>query len=218
MTKTNATALNKYSKAEEITNVITHGIGAILSIIALVAMVLKSIELNNKSYLITSIVFGFSMVFLYSASTLYHGVQKPSIRNRLNTMDHMAIYLLIAGTYTPFTVNVLGGTFGWVIFGIVWTFGIVGMILKIFYLGKYNTLSVIAYVVMGWIVIVAIKTLFTNLGFAGAMWLFAGGIFYTVGAVLFLIHKIPFNHAIFHLFVLAGTASHFISVYWYVLK
>lgn len=218
MKNKNDKALNNYHKAEEIANVITHGFGAILSIIAFVLMILKSNELNNNSYLITSFVFGFTMVFLYASSTLYHSVQKPTIRNRLNVMDHMAIYLLIAGTYTPFTVNVLGGTLGWVIFGIVWVFGIVGMILKIFFMGKYNILSAIAYVIMGWIVIVAIKTLFANLGFAGAMWLFAGGIFYTVGAVLYLIHKIPFNHAIFHLFVLAGTACHFISVYWYVLK
>jgi hemolysin III len=211
-------AFNKYPKAEEISNAVTHGIGAVLSVAALIAMINKSLELNSLSYLITSLVFGISMVFLYTASTLYHSIQKPSVRNKLNVMDHMAIYLLIAGTYTPFTVNVLGGTLGLVIFIIVWAFGLTGIVLKIFFFGKYNTLSAIAYVVMGWIIVIAIGPLIDRLGLPGTMWLFGGGIFYTLGAVLYLIHKLPFNHAIFHLFVLAGTFCHFISVYYYVLK
>jgi len=211
-------AFNKYPKAEEISNAVTHGIGAVLSVAALIAMINKSLDLNSLSYLITSLVFGISMVFLYTASTLYHSIQKPSVRNKLNVMDHMAIYLLIAGTYTPFTVNVLGGTLGLVIFIIVWAFGLTGIILKIFFFGKYNTLSAIAYVVMGWIIVIAIGPLIDKLGLPGTMWLFGGGIFYTLGAVLYLIHKLPFNHAIFHLFVLAGTFCHFISVYYYVLK
>jgi len=211
-------AFNKYSKAEEIINAITHGIGALLSIVAMILLILKSAEYSSSKYLLTTLVYSLSLIFLYTSSTLYHSVQKPNIRNRLNVMDHMAIYLLIAGTYTPFTIIALGGTLGWVIFGIVWGFGLTGIILKIFFFGKYNTLSAIAYVVMGWIVVVAIKTLFENLGTAGALWLFAGGIFYTIGAVLYLIRKLPFNHAIFHLFVMAGSFCHFVSVYWYLLK
>lgn len=218
MTKFKSIAFNKYSSSEEIINAITHGVGALLSLAALVLMIIKSNQLNNNSLLITTSVYGLTLVFLYTASTLYHSVQKPSIRNPLNLMDHIAIYFLIAGTYTPFSINVLGGTLGWVIFGIVWGCGLLGVILKIFFFGRYNILSAIAYVVMGWIVIFAVKTLLQNLGLSGTLWLFAGGISYTIGAVLYLIKKIPYNHAIFHLFVLAGSTFHFIAVYYYVLK
>jgi len=211
-------AFNKYSKVEEIMNAVTHGIGAVLSLWALVLLILKSVQLHSQAYLITTVVYGISMVFLYLSSTLYHSVQKPSIRNRLNLMDHIAIYILIAGTYTPFTINTLGGVIGWIIFGVVWGFALLGLVLKVFFFGKYHTLSAIAYVIMGWVIVVAIKTLYLNLGLTGTVWLFAGGLFYTVGAILYLFEKLPFNHAIFHLFVLAGSGCHFISVYWYVLK
>ena len=218
MKKEKVTAFNKYSKPEEIINAVTHGIGALLSIVAMILLIIKTVDYPSSKYLITTLVYSLSLIFLYTSSTLYHSVQKPDIRNRLNVMDHMAIYLLIAGTYTPFTILALGGTLGWMIFAIVWAFGLTGIILKIFFFGKYNTLSAIAYVIMGWIVVVAIKTLFESLGTTGALWLFAGGIFYTIGAVLYLIHKLPFNHAIFHLFVMAGSLCHFVSVYWYLLK
>ncbi len=210
--------INKYSKKEELINALSHGFGILLSIVALIVMLRKSFALHSSSYIVTSLVFGLSMIFLYTASTLYHSVQKPSLRNKLNVMDHMAIYVLIAGTYTPFTVNVLGGTLGWVIFSIVWGMALLGIILKIFFFGKYNIVSAIAYVIMGWVIVFAVGTLYENLGPAGTFWLFFGGFFYTVGAVLYLLEKMPYNHAVFHFFVLAGTLSHFISVYFYVLK
>lgn len=213
-----ATTINSYINSEEIANVISHGIGLLLSIIATILLINKSISFESPAYLLTIIVYGFSLIFLYSASTLYHSSIKPKLRNRLNVMDHIAIYLLIAGTYTPFTIIIMGGLLGWLIFGIAWAFALVGIILKLFFFGKYNTLSAIAYVVMGWIIVVAIGRLVESLGIPGTIWLFTGGIFYTVGALIYLLEKLPYNHAIFHLFVLAGSISHFISIYWYVLK
>lgn len=210
-------AINSYETKEEFANAISHGIGALLSIAALVLLIIKASQADDVSFLLSSLTYGVSLVFLYFSSTLYHSIQIPKIRNKLNVMDHLAIYVLIAGTYTPFTINTLGGVMGWVIFGIVWGCALAGIILKIFFFGKYNTISAIAYVVMGWIIVVAVQTLLNNLGFWGTFWLFAGGVFYTIGAVLFLLEKLPFNHAIFHLFVLAGSITHFISIYYYVL-
>lgn len=210
-------AHNSYIKSEEIINTLSHGIGFILSIIALILLITKSLNLNSSAYLSSTLVYGFSLIFLYASSTLYHGIQKPTLRNRLNLMDHIAIYILIAGTYTPFTINTIEGSLGWIIFGIVWVFALVGIILKVFFFGRYNKLSALAYVVMGWIIVIGLKTLLEKLGLAGTIWLFSGGIFYTVGAIFYLFKKLPFNHAIFHFFVLAGSLCHFISIYWFVL-
>lgn len=218
MSQTKVQAYNSYQFKEELINVLTHGIGLFMSIAALVLMIVKSVQTSSVAAILTSIVFGVSLIFLYSSSTLYHGIRMPKIRNKLNVLDHLAIYVLIAGTYTPFAINTIGGALGWTIFGVIWGFALVGMVLKIFFFGKYNVLSALSYVLMGWFIIIAIRTLFVSLGFYGAFWLFLGGIFYTVGAVVFLIEKIPFNHAIFHVFVLAGSVSHFVSVYWFVLE
>ncbi|RLD41113.1 MAG: hemolysin D, partial [Bacteroidetes bacterium] len=135
----------------------------------------------------------------------------------LNIFDHAAIFLLIAGTYTPFALVTLHGPWGWTIFGIVWGLAVVGIILKLFYTGRYNLLSTIIYIVMGWIIVIAIKPLVEALPFDGLMWLLAGGLSYSIGAIFFLWDKMPYNHAIFHVFVVAGSACHFVAVFWYVL-
>jgi hemolysin III len=210
-------ALNTYRKKEEIVNVISHGIGAILSIPAFILLILKALEMNSNISLFSYIVYGISLMILYFSSTMYHAIQKPRIRNVLNIWDHISIYLLIAGTYTPFALIGLPGVWGYSILSIVWAFGIIGIIIKVFFFGKYNTLSAIAYVIMGWIAVVAINQLFANIGTAGTLWLFGGGIAYTIGAVIFLFdNKIPYNHAIFHVLVLIGSLCHFISVYFYL--
>lgn len=210
-------ALNTYRKKEEIVNVISHGIGAILSIPAFILLILKALEINSNIALFSYIVYGISLMILYFSSTMYHAIQKPSIRNVLNVWDHISIYLLIAGTYTPFALIGLPGVWGYSILSIVWAFGIIGIIIKVFFFGKYNTLSAIAYVIMGWIAVVAINQLFVNVGTTGTLWLFGGGIAYTIGAVIFLFdNKIPYNHAIFHILVLIGSLCHFISVYFYL--
>jgi len=207
-----------YDSTEEKINVITHLIGLLLSIAALVVLIVHASYNGSARHIVSFTIFGASLILLYSASTLYHYSQKPNIRHKLNILDHASIYVLIAGTYTPFTLVTLKGALGWTIFGITWGIALIGVFFKLFYTGRYDKISTIAYVAMGWIIIIAIKPLIENLPLNGLYWLLAGGIFYTVGAILYSIHKIKFNHAIFHLFVLLGSFSHFMAVYFYVLK
>ena len=213
------TAHNTYKKKEEILNVISHGIGAILSIPAFIILMLESYKQGNTVNMLIYMVYGISLMVLYFSSTLYHAVQNPKWRNPLNVWDHVSIYLLIAGSYGPFVlIGLHDTTIGWVIFGIVWLFAIVGIIIKVFYFGKYNILSAIAYVIMGWIAIIGINTMLEMLPIEALYWLFGGGIAYTVGAVLFMFdEKIPYNHAIFHFLVLVGSACHFYAIYTYLL-
>ena len=205
-----------YRQAEEKINVITHAFGFLLSVVAFIFFIRKSIELQNWGYAISTIVYAVSLLVLYAASTGYHSAKGRKLRARLNILDHAAIYILIAGTYTPFTLITLKGILGYVLFSIVWAVAVVGVILKLFYTGKFKLLSTIMYVAMGWIVIFAIKPLLENLPTNGIWLLFAGGFFYTLGAVLFMFDKLKFNHAIFHVFVLLGSISHFLVIYFYV--
>lgn len=210
--------LTYYNSIEEKLNVITHGIGLVLSIVALVLLILHANEMGTSRHIVSFTIFGSSLILLYSASTFYHYSQKPRIRRKLNILDHASIYVLIAGTYTPFTLVTLKGPLGWTIFGITWGIALIGVLLKLFYTGKYDKISTIAYVAMGWIIIFAVKPLIANLPLNGLYWLLAGGIFYTIGAILYSIKKIKYNHAIFHVFVLLGSFSHFMAIYFYVLK
>ncbi len=208
--------LKYYSKTEEQVNVISHGIGLLLSVIALVLFIRRALQANSAITQASYVVFAVSLVLLYTASTFYHYVQEPVLRKKLNILDHAAIYVLIAGTYTPFTLITLNGSTGWAIFGSIWAIAIIGVVLKLFYTGRFNKISTIAYVAMGWIIIFAINPLIQNLSTNGLFWLFTGGIFYTIGALLYSIKKLKYNHAIFHVFVLLGSFSHFVSVYYYV--
>lgn len=210
-------SIKYYDKKEEKLNVISHFIGLILSIVALILLVYYASVEGSVWHIVSFSIYGASLIVLYSASTLYHYSQQPALRQKLNIFDHAAIYVLIAGTYTPFTLVVLKGWVGWAIFGVSWGLAIFGVIFKLFYTGKYDKISTIAYVLMGWMVIFAIKPLVNNLPIEGLLWLLAGGIFYTVGAILYSIKKIKYNHAIFHIFVLLGSFSHFIAVFFYVL-
>ncbi len=206
-----------YKAKEEKLNVLSHGIGLILSISALVLLVVFASIYGNARHIVSFSIYGASLIVLYSASTFYHYVQNPKLRHRLNIFDHAAIYILIAGTYTPFALVVLKGWVGWTIFGVSWGLAIAGVVLKFFYTGKYDKISTLAYVLMGWLIIFAIKPLVTNLSLEGLMWLLSGGIFYTVGAILYSIKSVKYNHAIFHIFVLLGSFTHFIAVFFYVL-
>lgn len=206
-----------YSPLEEKLNIISHGIGVLLGIIALVFLLIHAVQNGTAVHVVSFSIYGFSIIILYLASTLYHKATKPLVRNRLRIFDHAAIYILIAGTYTPFALITLEGTTGWIIFGTVWAFAAIGITLKLFFTGKFDKLSTMMYVFMGWIIVFAIKPLIANLSSDGLFWLIAGGIAYTIGAVLYSIRKLPFNHAIFHVFVLIGSICHFISVYFYVL-
>ena len=206
-----------YSPIEEKINIISHATGFILSIVAFVLLVMHASLHGDVWQIVSFSIFGASLIILYGASTLYHSAKNPLLRNKLNIIDHASIYVLIAGTYTPFTLVTLKGTIGWVIFGISWGLALTGIILKLFFTGKYDLISTIMYVFMGWVIVFAIKPLIHHLLFEGLLWLFAGGISYTIGAILYSINKIKFNHAIFHILVLIGSFCHFVSVFFYVL-
>ncbi len=202
-----------YSKAEERLNILSHFLGFLLALAALPLLIIKASVQGTAWHIVSFSVFGASMVLLYAASTLYHYAKRPELRKRLRIFDHAAIYLLIAGTYTPFTLVTLNGTLGWILFGVTWGLALGGIILKLFYTGKYDLLSTILYVAMGWLVIFAFKPMIDNLNSVSLWFLLAGGIAYTVGAVLYSMSRLPYNHAIFHVFVLIGTTCHFFAVY-----
>jgi hemolysin III len=204
----------RYSEREERLNILTHGLGLFLSVVALPFLIIKSMDYNGFWKPVSIIVYGLSMIVLYSASTFYHAAKETKLRRKLNIFDHAAIYVLIAGTYTPFTMIVLEGTTGWVLFGLTWFFALTGIVLKLFFTGRFDRLSTIIYVLMGWQIVFVINPLMEKLSTEGLEFLFAGGVFYTVGAVLYSIKKLPYNHAIFHIFVVLGSASHFLSVFY----
>ena len=206
-----------YPPLEEKLNIASHVFGFILSVVALVLLVVHASRHGNAWHIVSFSIFGASLVILYGASAIYHSVKDPVLRNRLRIVDHATIYILIAGTYTPFTLVTLNGFAGWMIFGVSWGMAVIGIVLKLFFTGRYDLLSTLMYVFMGWIIVFALEPLIHNLSSDGLFWLVAGGIAYTLGAVLYSIQKIKFNHAIFHVFVLIGSVCHFISVYFYVL-
>ena len=206
-----------YTKSEERFNVISHAFGLLFSIIGLILLIIKAGQLSVTALKVSYWIFGTSMIILYTASTLYHSVRERKLRYRLNILDHASIYILIAGTYTPFSLVTLEGTVGWIIFSVVWALAITGVVLKLFFTGRFETLSTIMYVAMGWIIVFAVKPLINNLSQDGLIWLFAGGISYTVGAIIFSIDKLKYNHAIFHIFVLFGTFCHFLAIYYHVI-
>jgi hemolysin III len=204
---------HQYSKREEQLNVISHGFGLFLSIVAFPFLVLKSLEFSGFWKPISFFIYGLSMVILYAASTFYHAAKHPKKRRKLNILDHAAIYVLIAGSYSPFCLVALDTDLGWYMFVFVWLFALVGVILKLFFTGKFGKLSTAMYLLMGWQVMFFIKPLMASLSAQGFQYLVAGGVFYSVGAILYSIKKIPYNHAIFHLFVLLGSLSHFLAIY-----
>ncbi len=206
-----------YSPLEEKLNIYSHAVGFLLSMLALVLLVKHALNDGDIWHIFSFSIFGISLILLYAASTVYHRAEDPQLRNRLRVVDHAAIYVLIAGTYTPFTLVTLNGVVGWVIFSACWGMAIVGIILKLFFTGRYNILSTLMYVFMGWMIVFAIEPLKESLPADGLFWLVAGGLAYTLGAILYAIKKIKFNHAIFHVFVLLGSFFHFISIYFYVL-
>lgn len=206
-----------YSPLEEKINILSHAIGLVLSVIALLLLVMHPNVQGNLLYTVSFGIFGLSLIVLYAASTFYHRATNANLRGRLRIVDHASIYVLIAGTYTPFTLITLHSQTGWVIFSIAWAMALIGVVLKIFFTGRFGVVSTLMYVLMGWIIVFAINDLTRQLSPEGLFWLVAGGISYTLGAVLYAIKKIKFNHAIFHTFVLMGSISHFIAVYFYIL-
>lgn len=206
-----------YPAAEERLNIISHAMGLVLSVIGLGFLIAKAVTYGTLVHTVSFAVFGTSLVVLYAASTLYHSAINIRTRKVLQIVDHASIYLLIAGTYTPFVLVTLQGVVGWVIFGITWSMALAGIVTKIFFTGRFDRWSTAMYVLMGWIIVFAIKPLAAKLSPEGLAWTAAGGISYTVGALFYSVRKLPYGHATFHVFVLLGSACHFVSVYFFIL-
>jgi hemolysin III len=209
--------LPQYTKLEEWANSLTHGLGAVLSIAGLVIMVVLATLHGDAWHIVSSAIFGATLIMLYSASTLYHAIQSPRIRAIMQRLDHIAILYLIAGTYTPFTLVTLRGPWGWTLFGVVWGLTLFGTVIHLTQLRRFHGLMVGLYLVMGWSVVVAMKPLISALPTAGLWLLIGGGLSYTLGVVFYIRESLPFNHAIWHLFVLAGSVMHFFSVVYFVI-
>ena len=202
---------------EEKLNAVTHGVGAGLAVIALVAL-LVSVHAAGDIWCVTSaVMYGVSLVVLYLASTLYHSFSGRKVKQVFQIIDHSAIYVLIAGTYTPFLLILLRGTLGWIMFGVIWGLAVVGILFKTVFTQRFEILSTVGYLLMGWLIVFLGKPLVMALPTPGLIWLVAGGLFYSLGSIFYLARRLPFHHAIWHLFVIAGSAAHFVTVYFYVL-
>lgn len=200
---------------EEIANSISHGLGLVLALVAVPVLVLSAMRAGNVRFLIGVSVFGATMVLLYLASTLYHSVTHEAAKRWFRLFDHTAIFLLIAGSYTPFALGVLRGPWGWSMLAAVWTLAIVGITLKIIERTRHSRISIVLYVLMGWLAVVATKPILELIPPQGILLILAGGIAYTGGLAFFAAHRIRYNHFIWHLFVIAGTTCHFFAVLWY---
>lgn len=207
-----------YTVAEEVTHAVTHGVGFILAIAGLAVLMVFAVKgAGGPLYIIPTVVYSITLMLMYLFSTLYHGVFNARAKRVFRILDHEAIFLLIAGTYTPFLIITLNGVLGWVLFSVVWGVAALGLIFQGFYAGRFRLFSTCLYVGMGWIMVVALKPLAAQLPAAGMRWLYIGGAFYTIGAIIYLFKRIPYHHAVWHLFVLAGSACHYLSILLYVL-
>jgi len=203
------------SLGEEVANSVSHGVGLLLALVAFPVLVIAALRRADVAGIVGATVFATTVVLLYSTSMLFHAFPQSRAKRVFQVLDHSAIYLLIAGTYTPFTLGVLNGTWGWTLFGLVWSMAVAGTMLKVLGGIRYSTLSTFVYLAMGWLVVIAADTVWTLVPKWGIFWLFAGGIAYTLGAVFFLAERIRYFHFVWHLFVIAGTACHFVAVLWY---
>ena len=206
-----------FSKGEEIAHAITHGLGALLSLGALALLIVRAVQHGGPRLIVAVTIYGSTMVLLYISSTLYHALTPKKAKRVFELMDHAAIYLLIAGSYTPFTLAVLGGTLGWTLFGVSWAMAAAGIVYEVVFLRPSKKLSLMFYLLMGWLMIVAIKPLAVALPPEALAWIAAGGVAYTGGAVFYAWRGFPYHHAVWHVFVLIGSICHFISVLNYVI-
>jgi len=203
--------------AEELGNTITHGIGLVLSLTGFVILLILAVTHGSAWHIVSCAVYGATLVCLYSASTLYHGIPSPRLKRALKIFDHSAIYLLIAGTYTPFLLVNLRGGWGWSLFGVVWGLALAGILLKFWFVDHFQILSTTVYLLMGWLAVIAVRPLLVRVPTAGLLWLLAGGLFYTLGVVFYAWKRIPYNHVIWHVFVMAGSTCHYFAVLYSVI-
>lgn len=202
---------------EEFANSFSHGIGMVLSVLGLVLMVVFASLYTGVWQIVSVSIYCSTLVLLYTVSTVYHSVRSPKAKKLLRTLDHASIYLLIAGSYTPFMLVNFRGGWGWSIFGVIWGLAGLGVLFKIFFVNHVEWISILSYIVMGWLLVIAQTPIVEALHWNGFIWLLAGGGFYTIGVFFFSYRKIPFHHAIWHLFVLAGSTCHYYTILMYVL-
>jgi hemolysin III len=201
------------SRESELANALTHAVGVALALAGLAVLVIIASLHRSPRQLVSYSIYGVTLVLLYSASTVYHGISLPRAKRLLRTLDHAAIYLLIAGTYTPFALISLRGAWGWSLLGLIWALAAIGIVFKIFFIGRFPRTSTVLYLAMGWLALIAVRQLFANLPRQGLVLLFAGGLCYSIGVLFFAFDgRLRFNHAVWHLFVLAGSVCHFFAV------
>jgi hemolysin III len=206
-----------YTRGEEIANSLIHAFGATLSIAGLVVLVVVAASHGDVWRVVSCSIYGSSLIILYLASALYHGVQLPRAKGVLQIIDHTMIYLLIAGTYTPFLLISLRGAWGWTLMGVIWGLALLGIGFQSIFVRRQGKLSILTYILMGWLCLVALRELLVNVPTGGLIWLAVGGVLYTTGVLFYVWHRLPYNHAIWHLFVLGGSTAHFLSILLYVL-
>lgn len=211
--KEGQTPLNKrYTLGEEIFNAVTHGVGSLISIAGTVVLIVFSVIYSDVWAVVSSCIYGASLIMLYTMSTLYHAITNERAKRFFRIMDHDTIFFLIAGTYTPITLVFLRGPLGWTLFGVVWAAAIVGIVLNSINLEKFRKVSVVCYILMGWVVIIAIKPMLEAMPAISLIFLLLGGVFYTVGVIFYAIKKVKYFHCVWHLFTIAGSVFHYFSI------
>ena len=201
-----------YTIQEEIANSVTHGVGTGMAVVGLIVLIVLAAVYGGTRQIVSVSVYGGSLIILYLASTLYHSIQHPQAKKVLRIFDHASVYILIAGTYTPFLLLAIRGTLGWAVLAIVWTLAAIGITWKIFFIGRYEIIATAAYVLMGWMCMILVKEMITKLPPVGLVLLMTGGIIYTIGVIFYAWEKIPYNHAIWHVFVLGGSICHYFAI------
>jgi hemolysin III len=202
---------------EELANTITHGVGLLLSVAGFVVLLVFAILRGDASHIIACSIYGLTLICLYAASTLYHAALSPRLKRGLKIFDHSAIYLLIAGTYTPFLLLYLRGAWGWSLFGVIWGLAFTGILFKFWFVDHFPYLSTVVYLAMGWLVVIAAKPVLTHVPTITLLWIAAGGLLYSSGVIFYVWKRLPYNHTVWHLFVLAGSACHYVAVFRCVL-
>ncbi|MEP6999203.1 MAG: hemolysin III family protein [bacterium] len=205
------------SPSEELANSLTHGFGLALALIAAPILIVTAVATNDAWRIVAVSIYSATLIMLYAASTIYHSVRRTALKEAMQRVDHAAIYLLIAGTYTPFTLISLRGAWGWSLFGVVWGLALIGVILKSRFGARLPALSTWIYLAMGWIIVIALRPLSLHVAPGGLRWLALGGALYTGGVVFYVWERIRYSHAVWHLFVLGGSMAHFAAVLWYAL-
>lgn len=205
-------SLKQYTVGEEIANSVIHGLGIVLGIVILTVLLTLASLFGTTAHFVSYLIYGTSLILLYTSSTLYHALPSLSAKKFFKVCDHVSIYLLIAGTYTPFLVLNIGGSLGWTLLVIVWSCAFIGITFKFFFVGQFTFVSTLTYLAMGWMMMFAIKPLSESLTHSGLVWIIAGGLAYSGGTIFYLLKKIPFHHAAWHLCVLTGSVFHFVAI------